>query len=111
MVSDRCINAIRAAELRARMQQDDPPVVIDVREYHEVEIARLPEALHLPFSDLPAAVRFLDPTADYVVVCHHGVRSAEAAAYLVERGFTSVVNLLGGIDAWAREVDPTMARY
>ncbi|RMF23988.1 MAG: hypothetical protein D6760_04310 [Deltaproteobacteria bacterium] len=93
------------------MAEDNPPVVIDVREDHEVEIARLPQALHLPIAELPAAVRFLDPTADYVVVCHHGVRSAEAAAYLLERGFTSVASLLGGIDAWAREVDPTMARY
>ncbi|RMD82283.1 MAG: hypothetical protein D6815_09645 [Candidatus Dadabacteria bacterium] len=111
MVVLRPVSAITAAELRTRLSTQNPPVVIDVRDPDEVQIARLPQAVHLPLSELGPALRLLDPTADYVVVCHHGVRSAEVAAWMLDRGFTSVAHLLGGIDAWAREVDPTMARY
>jgi len=100
-----------AVELRARMAQSDPPVVLDLREPDELAIARLPEAVHVPPAEFEAVLRILDPDAEYVVVCHHGVRSAAAAKRMLERGFTRVANLLGGLDAWAREVDPTMPRY
>jgi len=93
------------------MLRSEPPVLLDVRDKHEVAIASLPDALHLPLDDLQSAVKVLDPSVEYVVVCHHGVRSAQAAAFMLERGFTRVLNLIGGIDAWAREVDPTMSRY
>jgi len=86
-------------------------VVIDVREPEEIEIARLPDALHVPMSALDGALGALDPYVEYVVVCHHGIRSAHAAARMIERGFTRVANLLGGVDAWACEIDPSMTRY
>ena len=93
------------------MQAPEPPVVLDVREEAELEIARLPDTLHLPLGDFPSSVKALDRDADYVVICHHGIRSAEAAQFMVQQGFIRVANLLGGIDAWACEVDPSMSRY
>ena len=98
-------------QVSQRLASDTPPVLLDVRENEELEIVRIPGALHLPLSRFAAGLPSLDPHAEYVVVCHHGVRSGQAAAFMSERGFTRVANLLGGIDAWACEVDPTMPRY
>ena len=94
-----------------RLDGSDPPVLLDVREPEEVEIVAMPQALRVPLSQLELGIRSLDRAAQYVVVCHHGIRSAHAATFLRERGFTQVANLLGGIDAWAVEVDPSMPRY
>ena len=102
---------ITPAVLSSRMESPNPPIVLDVREAAELEIARLPEALHMPLSELEESISGLDPYGEYVVVCHHGIRSAQAANCLIDRGVTRVFNLLGGIDAWAAEVDPSMPRY
>ncbi|MCX8072137.1 MAG: rhodanese-like domain-containing protein [Candidatus Binatia bacterium] len=99
------------AELAQRLARGEPVCLLDVREAEEVALAALPGAVHIPLRSLPARVGELDPRATIVVYCHHGMRSAMAAEWLVERGFQSVLNLAGGIDAWAREVDPTMPRY
>jgi rhodanese-related sulfurtransferase len=61
--------------------------------------------------DIPSRLTELDPEAEWVVVCHHGIRSAQVAIYLARAGFDRVSNLTGGIDAWALEVDPAMPRY
>ncbi len=84
--------------------------LIDVREQWEAEIAVLPGALLMPLSTLKEAIAQLDPREDYVVYCHLGVRSKYAVAMLRDAGLR-VRHLAGGIDAWAREVDTTMARY
>jgi rhodanese-related sulfurtransferase len=60
---------------------------------------------------IPAAAHDLDPAQETVVICHHGIRSRQVAYYLERMGFTDVVNLDGGVDAWARDVDPHMATY
>ena len=98
-------------ELAGRLGGSDAPTVLDVREAEELAIARIDGAVHLPLGDVPARYGELDPDVEYVVVCHHGVRSANAAGFLVANGFARVWNLTGGIDAWAAEVDPAMARY
>jgi len=61
--------------------------------------------------EIPARLHELDPDADIVVYCHHGVRSANVAAFLAHRDFTSVANLTGGIDRWSLTVDPSLPRY
>jgi rhodanese-related sulfurtransferase len=104
-------DAIHPSNLKERLDGPDPPVVLDVREPEEIEIVAMPGALHLPLADFARCVRDLDRNATYVVVCHHGIRSAHAAAFMLESGFTAVLNLLGGIDAWAIEVDPSLPRY
>jgi molybdopterin/thiamine biosynthesis adenylyltransferase/rhodanese-related sulfurtransferase len=101
--------SITAAELASRL--GDAPVLLDVRESWEAEIAQLPGALLIPLASLGGAIDQLDPHAAVVVYCHHGIRSRSALALLRARGFDHAQHLDGGIDAWAREIDPTMARY
>ena len=89
-----------------------PPIsVIDVREPYEWSIARLPDARLVPLNSLPQAVNSLDRDAEIVIYCHHGMRSAAAADWLRDQGFGNVLNLVGGIDRWSLEVDPSMRRY
>jgi rhodanese-related sulfurtransferase len=99
------------ATLAARLASGDPVTLIDVREPWEHELARIPDARLIPLSTLAAASASLDPTAEYVIYCHHGARSANAVAWLRARGFTHASNLAGGIDAWSVEIDPLVKRY
>jgi sulfur-carrier protein adenylyltransferase/sulfurtransferase len=85
--------------------------LLDVRETWEAEIASLPGAVLVPLGSLPDVIDKLDPQEEWVVYCHHGIRSQQAVDYLRQRGFEHVSNLEGGIDAWARDNDPSMARY
>jgi rhodanese-related sulfurtransferase len=93
------------------MSAGSAPLLLDVREPYEWSIARLPGAQLMPLDTLPDAVCGLDPDAELVVYCHHGVRSAAAVAWLRERGFQRVRNLTGGIDRWSREIDSATRRY
>ncbi|MFZ5492838.1 MAG: rhodanese-like domain-containing protein [Pseudomonadota bacterium] len=85
--------------------------VIDVREPWEHAICAMDGARPLPMQSLPHGVQDLDPRRPTVVVCHHGVRSFQVALWLERNGFMDVANLSGGIDAWAREIEPGMAQY
>ena len=89
----------------------EPVALLDVREPWEFEVCRIGGSRLVPLSQLPARLAELDPGRPTVVICHHGVRSLRAAAYLEHCGFGDVVNLSGGIDAWARTVDQGMAVY
>jgi len=101
--------SISSEALSGELASDRPPVLVDVREPWEAEIAALPGAVLVPLGTLESAQ--LDPTAPIVLYCHHGIRSATALDILRERGFTTVRHLDGGIDAWARTIDPEMSRY
>jgi rhodanese-related sulfurtransferase len=85
--------------------------LVDVRETWEYEVCHLEQAIHIPLSTLPVRLGELNPDNTTVVYCHHGMRSLQAAHFLERNGFTDVINLEGGIDAWASEIDPVMARY
>jgi len=89
----------------------EPPAILDVREGWELALCSLAGALHIPLGELAARFGELDRDRPLVVMCHHGVRSRAAQAFLLAQGFSRVVNLAGGIDAWARRVDPSMATY
>ena len=97
--------------LAERIEAGAAPALLDVRERYEWGVARLPNAQLVPLDALPGAVHTLDPSAELVVYCHHGIRSAAAVAWLREHGFSRARNLTGGIDRWSREVDPSMRRY
>ena len=86
-------------------------VLLDVREVEELALARIEGATHIPMDEIPASLAQLDRDADYVVVCHHGHRSAMVCSFLLGRGFTRVANLRGGIDAWYHQADPSVGRY
>jgi rhodanese-related sulfurtransferase len=98
-------------ELAERLEREPKPVLLDIREPWEHEVARLPGSLLIPMEELPKRLNELDPERETVVYCHHGIRSASVRAYLAQGGFRNVWNLAGGIDLWSRTVDPATPRY
>ena len=102
---------ITPLRLDTRLRDGASIALLDVREPYEWAIARLPDARLVPLNSLPQAVHSLDRSAEIVVYCHHGTRSAAAADWLRDQGFSRVLNLVGGIDRWTLEVDPSMRRY
>ncbi len=102
---------VSPAELAELIERDPMLQLVDVRETWEAELAALPGAMLLPLGRLPELTDAIDPDRPVVVYCHHGIRSAQAAGYLLHVGFEDVRHLAGGIDAWAEEIDPEMRRY
>ena len=103
---------ITPKELAAKLKSDGKDLtILDVREPHECEIVHFPNARLIPRGDLPERIHELDTADEIVVHCKTGVRSAQALAFLRQAGFRKVKNLRGGIDAWARDIDPSMPRY
>ena len=105
------VEELSATELAALLESDPQVQLVDVRETWEVELAAIPGAMVLPLGRLPELTDALDPDRPIVTYCHHGIRSAQAAGYLMSRGFDDVRHLAGGIDAWSAEVDPEVRRY
>ena len=97
-------------ELVEKLGRGEGPVLLDVREPWEYERARLWGSTFVPLADLPDRLRELDPEAETVVICHHGLRSAHATRFLDRSGFKSVYNLEGGLDAYS-ELDGSVPRY
>lgn len=103
---------ITPTELKARLDQGESFRLIDVRETDEWAVARLPRAELIPLSQFQQrATGELSPDENIILYCHHGLRSGRAQGYLKAKGYTNVLNLTGGIDAWALQVEPTMKRY
>ena len=102
---------IGAGELAELRRRDPALLLLDVREPFEWEIARIAGATHVPLGELAARLGALDGHREVVAYCHRGVRSLRAADILRAAGFPRVRSLRGGIDAWAREVEPGMATY
>ncbi|MBC8088887.1 MAG: ThiF family adenylyltransferase [Phycisphaerae bacterium] len=102
---------VDVARVAERMRAGDEFVLLDVREPWEFELAQLPNAKLVPLSTIPSAVDELDPEAEYIVYCHHGMRSAMAANWLKSRGYSRVSNMTGGIDAWSVVVDRAVPQY
>ncbi len=88
-----------------------PPLLLDVREPWEVEIASIPGALNVPMGDITSRLQELDPDRPTVVLCHHGARSLNVTMWLRNQGLEHVQSLAGGIDEWSRTIDPTTPRY
>lgn len=89
----------------------EKPLLLDVREPWEFERARIEGAQLMPMRDVPAGLGKLDPDQEIVAICHHGGRSLQIAAFLEKNGYSKVHNLVGGVDAWSRTVDPTVPLY
>lgn len=102
---------ITPASLKSRLDAGDDVFVLDVREPHEFEIAKIPGTTLIPLGTLPQHVHELDSTGDIVVHCKSGFRSGKAQRLLKEMGFSRVTNLTGGILRWSDEVDPSVPKY
>jgi rhodanese-related sulfurtransferase len=89
----------------------EPPLLLDVREPWEYGICALEGARLIPMRQVPGALNQLNPARETVVICHHGIRSRQVALYLEHQGFSKVINLEGGMAAWARDVDRKMPTY
>jgi rhodanese-related sulfurtransferase len=99
------------AELAAQLQVSPSQLqLLDVRESWEYELAHIEGSQLIPLGRLPQAINQLNPCHDVIVICHHGIRSAQAC-YILERNGFHTVNLIGGIDRWAREIDHSMPLY
>lgn len=111
-VGARACSDISVAALHALMQKPlETPVLLDVREPWEAEIATLAGSILIPMSEIPRRLSELPRTQPTVVFCHHGIRSMQVIAFLERHGFTNLHNLRGGIDAYSREVDAAVAVY
>jgi rhodanese-related sulfurtransferase len=102
---------ISPEELRARLAEKRPLVLLDVRDEWETRLCRLESSTHIPIEEIEFRTGELEPADEIVVYCHHGIRSAAVADYLRGQGFAKAVNLAGGLDLWARTVDPSMRQY
>jgi sulfur-carrier protein adenylyltransferase/sulfurtransferase len=102
---------IDAPALASRLKSASPPLLLDVREPHELAISALPGALNIPLGTLAARLSDLDSAREMVILCKSGTRSARALELLVSAGFKRVKNLKGGINAWATEVDTSLPVY
>lgn len=101
---------IAPKDVKAMLAKSPKPRLLDVRSYEEYDIARI-EGAELLTQELVAELRALPKDTPLVFVCHHGIRSLDAAAWFIGHGFTNVRSMTGGIDAWSAEVDPAVARY
>lgn len=102
---------ISPVELASRLKDGDTPRLLDVRDEVESQISKLPGATVIPLGQLPGRLAEIDPTQEWVLFCRTGVRSARGAEILLNAGYKNVKNLRGGINAWAREIDPSMLTY
>jgi len=87
------------------------PLLLDVREPWEWQTARIEGSQHIPMREVPARLDELDRGREVVATCHHGGRSQQVAMFLEKNGFAKVHNLVGGVDAWSRTVDPAVPLY
>jgi len=105
------VSTITVHELKRKMDAGERIALIDVREAHEAEIARIDGAKLIPLGDIADRANELDQGEEIIIHCHSGVRSARAVQLLQERGFKNVFTLEGGIDAWSEEIDPNVPKY
>ena len=101
-----------ATELHAYLESTtDRPVLLDVREPWEFDTAHIEGCQLIPMRSIANRVAELDPERETVVICHHGIRSRMVCRFLESQGFTRLINLAGGVDAWSREIDRNMPTY
>jgi rhodanese-related sulfurtransferase len=103
--------SISVFQLQDLRQAGVPHTVLDVREPDELAICRVENAIHIPMAQVPQRLSELPADRPLVVMCHHGMRSLRVVNFLRGNGFDNAINLDGGIDAWAAEIDPATGRY
>ncbi|MEK6815069.1 MAG: rhodanese-like domain-containing protein [Nitrospirota bacterium] len=102
---------IEPALVKEKIDKGEKPVLLDIRNPWEVQVARIEGATHIPMAELQYRLEEIPKDKEVFMVCHTGRRSLTATMFLRQAGMDNVRNLAGGIDAWSREVDPTVPRY
>ena len=105
------MNVMSVEALAEALTTDHELRLIDVRESWEFELGHIKNSQLVPLATMPEFVESADPDKEYVFICHHGIRSARAAAYALSNGFENVYNLTGGVAAWAAIIDPSFPTY
>jgi rhodanese-related sulfurtransferase len=101
----------RPIELKTYLDNSEQPLLLDVREPWEFKICHIQGSRLIPMREIEQQINTLDPYQEIVLICHHGIRSRHVGNALEEVGFTDLINLTGGLEAWAREIDPYMPTY
>ena len=101
---------MKASEL-AQYLTTSKPLLVDVREPWEFEICQLADSINIPMATIPNNLQPIQAADECVIICHHGVRSMNVIRYLMQQDIEHLINLDGGVDAWAQAVDRDMALY
>ena len=101
---------ISVSTLKDKLENNENFILLDVREKTELDICALEGAMHIPMMSIPKMLSELDKKIPIVAMCHTGVRSSQVCLYLMQHGYDAV-NLQGGIDAWAKVIDPRFKQY
>ena len=104
------MHRISAAQLAVQLEHEKP-VLLDVRETWEFEICHIDGSINIPMGKIAQQLEQLQTASDIVVICHHGIRSQQVINFLQQRTVAALVNLDGGVDAWARAIDLDMPVY
>ena len=104
------VKQLSATELKSRIEQEQL-FLLDVREPNEFQYGHITNSVLIPLNQIPNRLNELTPQQEIVVICHHGMRSQQAANYLAQSGFKNISNLTGGIDAWSCHCDSSVPRY
>jgi rhodanese-related sulfurtransferase len=110
-IKEKFMKTLTALQLQKKQSQHESVLLVDVREPHEFNYAHIAGSILIPLADIQERWQELERNQEIVVVCHHGVRSLQAALFLVQMGFTNIANLHGGIDAWSVQCDASVPRY
>lgn len=106
------LQRVSATSLKEYLDKcESQPVLLDIREPWEYKICHIVDSTLIPMKEIPLRIQELDSKQETVVICHHGVRSLKVSNFLLQQGFENIINLDGGINAWAREVDTLLATY
>jgi adenylyltransferase/sulfurtransferase len=105
------VRSINVHDLKARFDAGETPIIVDVREPHEWEISAIEGSLRIPKGQVVARMNEIPREGEVIVQCKTGIRSRDAILMLQEQGYTNLVNLVGGINGWAREIDKSLPTY
>jgi rhodanese-related sulfurtransferase len=105
------VKQLSATELKNKIDQEEKLFLLDVREPNEFQYGHIANSVLIPLNQIPNRLSELETQLEIVVICHHGMRSQQAANYLAQSGFKNISNLMGGIDAWSCNCDSSVRRY
>ena len=105
------VPSLSVEQLQEKFTSKENVCLVDVRQDWEYDLCRLPASLHIPLTELEDRLTEIPPSKTIVVICHHGIRSQQATLRLIKAGLKDVFSLRGGIDAWAKQIDPSIGFY